>query len=1354
MSEPLTVSNTAGNGWLWFVRLSRWLWWLALGFWAVMLLATAALHWLIVPRIIDWQPEIEAMAAKAWGVKVNIGQLQAESDGWVPSFVLSDFVLRDQQDEEVLRLPSVRVSLSPSSLLSLTLDRIELQAPELEIRRDATGRWQVAGMWLGEGDNTALMDWLLRQPDVAVRKGRVRWVDTLLAQPEVEFSEVNLQLRNGLRSHAWRLDAQPPAHWGQTISLQGQFSQALLNRSPSDISSWKGRFYAQMPQVDISRLSVYLQQATSAQWLSGTGWLRAWVDIDQGVWNNQTLDVSLQEVKLKLAANLNDIHLKQIAGRLHLRPWLGGLGQELLTEQLQVTPAEAAPWSSAKTRFAWRHATQPDQPWAANGELHIEDMPLQVMARMASRMPLSEELRTQLAQAKPEGQVHVLDVQWFDAGSPSMHYKATGQVQGLRIESSAPQKVHVANAWWWPGVQNAQVNFEMNEQSGAAKVLVQDGSVTLVDWLEEPLIGLKKFQTHLSWGKTNQTWQVQLHDAEVIAPDGQGSFDLTWREGENPLPLGHLDLQVQVQRLQVSRLHRYLPQAMQAQARHYLRNALQGGVFEKGSLTVKGPLDHFPFNKTNDGVFNIQAPFQQAVVQYSPVPAATATSRREALNWPQLQQASGELQVNMNHLLVKSSNARLGPQAQMQVSRLEVLINDMNDIVVDVNAQLKGSLSDAVQIMLASPLNDKLSPWMNPALVNGSAEHQLSLSLPLANLSATKVQGSVSLPGNDIQLQSHLPKTTKVRGSINYTQAGLSTNNLRLRVFGGDARLDGGLRFADAPSEGPSRLSLQGSISADAMRQSNELPALSVLAGKMEGTANYVATLGLRQGQPEINVTSNLQGMALELPAPLRKPADAVWPMRFDSIPLPTVNGKTALLEQWQFKLAQVMSASFLRDVSNPNPTVVRGQIQLGQSSAWKDASDNSVVLQVKQPSLNADEWKALLSPWLDDDGTNKPSSSRQNWSTYLPSKIGISSQELIWSGRSYNLFQLNADKQARQWRIQARANEFQGTADYRPAADGAVARLSARLNYLSIPPAVLDDVESAMSESPKDMPAMEIVIDNLELRGIALGKAEIEGFSRTTVNGSREWVLNKLNLTMPEASLQSKGQWGGPGKAAAKRSQLEFVLQIQDSGELLERLGYKGAIRNGKGRMAGQIGWQGAPFSPDYKTMSGQFNVNMERGQFLKTDPGVARLLGVLSLQSLPRRLMLDFSDVFSEGFLFDFVRGDVQIQQGIASTNNLQMKGVSAAVLMEGKADIKNETQDIKVVIVPEINAGTASLVYSAINPLVGLSTFLAQFVLRKPLIKSNTQELHVQGTWKDPKVSKVDSSSADGKPAAAKP
>ena len=202
----------------------------------------------------------------------------------------------------------------------------------------------------------------------------------------------------------------------------------------------------------------------------------------------------------------------------------------------------------------------------------------------------------------------------------------------------------------------------------------------------------------------------------------------------------------------------------------------------------------------------------------------------------------------------------------------------------------------------------------------------------------------------------------------------------------------------------------------------------------------------------------------------------------------------------------------------------------------------------------------------------------------------------------------------------------------------------------------------------------------------------------------------------------------------------MNFKLDVADSGQLLGRFGMKDVIRRGKGHMEGQVAWLGSPLSLDYPSMNGAFNVNFEGGQFLKADPGLAKLLGVLSLQSLPRRLALDFRDVFSDGFAFDFVRGDVTIQQGIAATNNLQMKGVNAAVLMEGKADLARETQDLKVVVVPEINAGTASLVATVINPAIGLGTFLAQMFLREPLIKAATQEFHIDGSWADPRITKV--------------
>lgn len=160
------------------------------------------------------------------------------------------------------------------------------------------------------------------------------------------------------------------------------------------------------------------------------------------------------------------------------------------------------------------------------------------------------------------------------------------------------------------------------------------------------------------------------------------------------------------------------------------------------------------------------------------------------------------------------------------------------------------------------------------------------------------------------------------------------------------------------------------------------------------------------------------------------------------------------------------------------------------------------------------------------------------------------------------------------------------------------------------------------------------------------------------------------------------------------------------------------------------------------YPSLQGQFHVNVGRGQFLKADPGVAKLLGVLSLQGLPRRLLFDFRDVFYEGFAFDSAQGDVQIQNGIASTRNLQIQGVGALVRMEGSADIAKETQQLKVLILPQLDAGGASVLAGlAVNPVVGLTSFLAQWLLTTPLSKAAIQEFAIDGSWSEPRVTRLE-------------
>jgi uncharacterized protein YhdP len=386
----------------------------------------------------------------------------------------------------------------------------------------------------------------------------------------------------------------------------------------------------------------------------------------------------------------------------------------------------------------------------------------------------------------------------------------------------------------------------------------------------------------------------------------------------------------------------------------------------------------------------------------------------------------------------------------------------------------------------------------------------------------------------------------------------------------------------------------------------------------------------------------------------------------------------------------------------------------------------------------------------------------------YVPSTMAVRARALTVDGRTLNNVVVGGSREGLTWRANIDASELNGYGEYRQASSTNAGRVYARLARLNLAPAAVTEIEAALESKPTAIPALDIVVEDFELRGKKFGRIEIEATNRDRDRGAqglpgegavREWRLNKFNATMPEAQFSATGNWAASGTTGAgvatagsarpsgeqRRTAMNFKLDIANSGELLQRIGMDKVIAKGKGSMQGQVAWTGSPLALDYPSMSGSINVNIETGQFLKVDPGFAKLLGVLSLQSLPRRLSLDFRDVFTEGFAFDFIRGDLKIDQGVAFTNNLQMKGVNAAVLMEGTANLAKETQDLRVVVVPEIDAGTASLVAAVINPVVGLGTFLAQLILRRPLIEAATQEFQITGPWVDPKITKVPRKSA---------
>jgi len=1332
--------------------LTRWALGLVAAAWLVFGLAWGVLHGWIVPRIGEFRPQLEAQASAALGVQVRIGSITAQSTGFFPSFELTEVQLFDVQNRLALRLPRVLAALSPRSVLRLGFEQLLVVQPELDVRRDRSGKIWVAGLdFSGPGDaESGAADWFFSQLEFAIQGGTVRWTDELRGLPTLALDRVDLLVRNPGRRHDIRLDATPPTQWGERFTLMGQFVQPLLARKNDQWQDWQGQLYATFSRVDVSELRRYADVGVDVQ--QGHGAVRAWVDVSRGQVTAATADVALAAVSVTLGPTLQPLALQLVGGRVAglVRP----NGFEFSTQGLAFDTAEGLRWPGGNVSLVYVGAEAKLPP---RGEFKADQLDLAALSQIADRLPLDPVTRKALQSYAPQGLVQRVQASWQGSPQAVSEYEVKGQVSALAV---AP----VGDA---PGMRGADLEFDFNQTGGRASVTVKDGAVALPTFFADPVIAVNQLSTEVRWQIKGEHIAVQLPNLKFGNDDTQGEAQIKW-ETSDPVKSsarsrfpGQLDLQATLSRADGTRVHRYLPTGIDASVREYLRDALLAGTASDVKFKVKGDLYDVPFEDPALGEFRITADVQNATFAYVP----RSIQAPDTLPWPALTQLNGELVIDRLTLAVNGARARMGASGGLQISQVDARIADLNNATVQVNALARGSLAEGLGIVNGSPVGPMINQVLNQAVASGSADYKLQLTLPIDTIDQSKVKGSVTLAGNDLQISPNSPKLGRARGVVNFSEQGFAIVGGQARVLGGEARLDGGsVRGAKRPA--PSVvIRATGTATAEGLRQASELGFVARLARQASGSAAYTAVLGFGDGPPEIAVNSNLQGLALTLPAPLNKSAEAVLPLKLDiallsASMLPGPDGQVRLRDRLTLDLGQVVNLVYVRDLSGADPRVLHGSIGVGLSGdETAPLPEAGVVANINLKRADLDAWGEVLSEAAGTSlasvanattpasGADTTAASAQL--SYLPTSLAVRAQTLVVGGRTLSQVVVGGSREGLLWRANLDAKELNGYLEYRqPSGAAGSGRVFARLARLTLAPSAVSEVESLFDEQPTSIPALDIVVDSFELRGKRLGRVEVEAINRTAVGGERdgnprEWRLSKFNMTTPEAVLTATGNWASMNASSSlgqRRTVMNFKLDITDAGELLTRLGMKGVVRRGRGKMEGQVAWLGSPITLDYPSMNGAFTVNVETGQFLKAEPGIAKLLGVLSLQSLPRRLALDFRDVFSEGFAFDFLRGDVNIAQGIARTNNLQMKGVNAAVLMEGQADIAQETQDLKVVVVPEINAGTASLIATVINPAVGLGTFLAQMFLRRPLIEAATQEFHIDGAWADPKITKV--------------
>ena len=1327
--------------------------------WSLLLIAWLTLHWGILPHIQQWREPIQERASKALGVPVRIGQIAVRSSGWVPALELREVVLLGADQRPALRLPRVFAAVSPRSLLSLELrfEQLLIDGAELEVRRDAAGRISVAGLnfstsELDKNEGSAAADWFFAQREFVIRAGALRWVDEQRAAAPLALSDVQLVVRNTLRRHDIRIDATPPADWGDRFSLIGRFTQPLLARS-GDWRRWSGQAYASLPRADVQALRQHV--ALPFELSEGVGALRGWFELNDGQPTAATVDLALRAVTLRLGPDVDPLSIEEVQGRVIAQR--NAEGVTLAVQRVSFVTGDNVRWPEGDMSLTWRQ--REGQP-ASGGEIRAQRLDLGLMAQIGSRVPLGVALRKLLTDVNPQGVISDFSARWDGPLDAPAHYRAKGLLSGLSL---AAQPSSEPGGVGRPGLRNATIELDATEAGGNARLVINHGEIDLPGVFDDPMLPLDEFSAQLLWkiepakaADQAPKVTVQVKNAQFANADAKGELSATWspgagtgvaRGGRYP---GRLELDGKLSDALAARTYRYLPLGISRDTREYVQHAIQGGKLASASFRVKGDLWDFPFynaKSSKDGEFRITAKIEDASYAFVPSTPASGTAPGYVSPWPVLAKTNVELALDRGTLALNNGSAQFG---NLEFRGVQGAIRNLEtEGLLTLDATARGPLAEMLRVVITTPIGGWIGKALDTSTGGGNAELKLNLGIPLDHVDKATTKGSVTLAGNDVRITPDSPLLGNAKGRVNFTHKGFDVVGASAKLYGGDASFDGGMQ-----ADGSVRFNGQGTVTAEGLRKATELGQLARVANSLGGQTGYRVSLGFVHGEAEVNVTSTLVGMAINLPAPLNKAAETALAMRYQSVvdPASLVAGQT-VRDTLRFELGNLVQAQYQRDLADAQPRVLRGGIGVLEPAPQPATG---VAASVNLKTLVVDDWEAVADKLT---GTAEARDTGAN-TGYAPDTIGLRVQELVAGPRRLTRVSAGLSQEpGGQWRANVDADQLNGYLEYRPPArrGGAAAtggRVYARLSRLSLPKSDVEQVESLLDQQPASLPALDVVVEDFELRGKHLGRVEVDAVNRATPQG-RDWQLTKFNVTTPEAQLTATGHWSAVGTAAMRgavaprRAVMDFKLALADSGALLDRLGTPKAIRGGKGQLAGQIAWNGSPFALDYPSLTGQINVAIDAGQFLKAEPGAARLLGVLSLQSLPRRLSLDFRDLFQEGFAFDTFTGDVSIAQGVASTNNLRMRGVQAAVLMEGSADIARETQDLRVVVVPEINAGTAALAYAVINPAIGLGAFLAQAVLKKPLTAAGTREFRVTGPWADPKVERVERKLTDDVP-----
>ena len=903
---------------------------------------------------------------------------------------------------------------------------------------------------------------------------------------------------------------------------------------------------------------------------------------------------------------------------------------------------------------------------------------------------LPDERQALLDDYAPSGTVRDLNIEVSDLQADMPEFDLSADLRQTGFAAVGAQ----------PGVRNFSGRIRADRDGGRVEIESTNLMLDLGDLLTEPLllddaIGTVIWRRNLE-GVIVLSDSVRIRNADL---DSQMSLQVSLPAGDGS-PV--IDFESEWSVYDVGGTERYLPvRLIKPSLYQWLSDALVSGYVRRGTTRFNGALDDFPFDN-GEGIFRIEAWLEDAILQYAP-------------SWPAPEFQSLHLVVENTRLYsIENSAINLGNYVEDAV----IEIPDLRNPVLSIEAFATGTLESIRTYAAQSPISNVLGGQLDRIEVDGDASFDLSLTVPLQDKANFEFTTRIRASDGMIRVNGFPAPVTELNGVVTVTRSDVTSESLFGRFLGHPVDMSLS-RLQDDLAAHSVILEATGRTTAEALQSELGIP----FNGVVEGDAEYKATIRFPNGgspQPgplQIIVESDLYGFQANLPAPLGKSDEEELALSMNiEFPSPNVITTAGSLAGDINLMANFVKEDDSWDFD-------RGVLAVGEYPKTADVRGLHIHGQLAE--LHLHDWLAQGRRGSQDVGVADRIRS-----------IDLDIERFFALGQQFSKQRVEVNRSGQDWAIQLTGDEAQG-------------RISVPYDFTAGRPMTLDmerlilpgDDTGNEAEGPLDprsLPAISVRVEEFALGERFFGKLEAE-FERT------DRGLEAAALTTTDASFGVTGSAGWIIDAYEESGQRTFIdvkLYSTDAEQSSARLAYDLGVISDAMEINLDLGWAGGPRKDFMAVLNGQVGVSLGEGRLAEVDPGAGRVFGLMSFSALPRRLSLDFSDVFDKGFSFDRITGDFRLVNGDAFTCNLTLTGPAADVGIVGRAGI--ETRDYDQAAVVSANVGSTLPVVGLIagGPQVAAALLVFSQIFRKPLKDVGQVFYTVDGSWDEPAINSADS------------